>query len=370
MNVWYCDKTQTTMESTRLAGEELLRALSHHDWEGIRRVGRSDYIHHAPGVPEAGLDKYIATLQLVVAAVPDMTLEIQQIVATDEYATLRYTVRGTHLHNFHGIPPSGSAIEMPVIGLVRVMDGLLAEGWYVFDSGMLIMQSLQLHRRPASAGGQDQWPAQDAWRTFNRSCHTGRAGRKDPGIRCVARPKSLHAFHRGRCVDGDLSRCVSIGGDDDVPGGLLRSKSHRACGRAVGWTLSGETPEVCVLCSGGHSKGGVAFYIPEHKFLMLADETTAVPISPDTDPRRVVSTAQKALTMLDNGALEWLCAGHFPMVPSKDPNEVGASLQRIFSQSRQFSDMKLTLLNHLLLYNFPSRKEFDGKIRFLPSLPT
>jgi predicted ester cyclase len=93
-----------------------------------------------PGVPEAGLDKYIATLQLVVAAVPDMTFEIQQIVATDEYATLRYTVHGTHLHNFHSIPPSGTAIEMPVIGLVRVVDGLL-EGWYVFDSGMLIMQS-------------------------------------------------------------------------------------------------------------------------------------------------------------------------------------------------------------------------------------
>ncbi len=140
MSVWSCDKIQTVMKSTRLAGEELLRALSHHDWEGIRRVCCPDYIHHAPGVPKAGLDKYIATLQLVVAAVPDMTLEIEQIVATDEYATLRYTVHGTHLHDFHGIPPSGKAIEMPVIGLVRVMDGLLAEGWYVFDSGMLIMQ--------------------------------------------------------------------------------------------------------------------------------------------------------------------------------------------------------------------------------------
>lgn len=129
------------MESRRLAGEELLRALSHHDWEGIRRQCRSDYIHHAPGVPEAGLNEYIATLQLVVEAVPDMTLEIQQIVPTDNYATLLYTVQGTHLHSFHGIPPSGSAIEMPVIGLVRVMDGLIAEGWYVFDSGMLIMQS-------------------------------------------------------------------------------------------------------------------------------------------------------------------------------------------------------------------------------------
>ena len=39
---------------------------------------------------------------------------------------------------------------------------------------------------------------------------------------------------------------------------------------------------------------------------MLADETTAVPIWPDTDPRRVVDTAQKALTMLDNGAPQWL----------------------------------------------------------------
>jgi hypothetical protein len=136
-----------------------------------------------------------------------------------------------------------------------------------------------------------------------------------------------------------------------------------------------------------------------------------VPIWPDTDPRRVISTAQKSLTMLDNGGLEWLCAGHFPMVPSNNPKELQASLQRILGQSGQFSEavekevaahpegltvdelyearkdvpstsyltflitsqfpvfstfMKLTLLNHLLLYNFPSRKEPQGYIRFLP----
>lgn len=179
-----------------------------------------------------------------------------------------------------------------------------------------------------------------------------------------------------------------------------------------GWSLGDEAPEVYVLCSGGHSKGGVVFYIPEHKFLMLADETTAVPIWPDTDPRRVISTAQKALTMLDNGGLEWLCAGHFPMVPSNDPKEVRASLRRILGQSGQFSEavekevaahpegltidelyealrkdlpstsyltflianqfpvfttfMKLTLLNHLLLYNFPLQKQPQGYSRFLP----
>ena len=127
--------------ANRLLGERLLRALSNHDWDGVRRACRSDYIHHAPGVPEADLEKYVATLQLVVAAVPDMTLEIQEIVATEEHATLRYTIHGTHLHDFHGIPPSNAPITMPAIGLVRIQDSLLAEGWYVFDSGMLIMQS-------------------------------------------------------------------------------------------------------------------------------------------------------------------------------------------------------------------------------------
>jgi predicted ester cyclase len=132
---------QTVMEIVRLAGEQLLGALSLHNWDGIRRVCHPRYIHHAPGIPQADIDKYIATLQLVVVAVPDMSLEIQQIVATDEYATLRYTVHGTHLHPFHGIPPSNAPITMPAMGPVRVQDGLLAEGWYVFDSGMLIMHS-------------------------------------------------------------------------------------------------------------------------------------------------------------------------------------------------------------------------------------
>jgi hypothetical protein len=79
-----------------------------------------------------------------------------------------------------------------------------------------------------------------------------------------------------------------------------------------GWRLGNESPAVYVLCSGGHSRGGVVFYIPEHKFLMLADETTSVPIWPDTDPRRVISTAQRAPTMSENGGLEWRARVTFP----------------------------------------------------------
>ena len=48
---------------------------------------------------------------------------------------------------------------------------------------------------------------------------------------------------------------------------------------------------------------------------MLADETSSVPIWSDSDPRRTEQTALRALTMLDEGAVTALCAGHRPMLP-------------------------------------------------------
>ncbi len=76
------------IESVRAAGAEILSAINDHDWEAVRRICRPDYIHHAPGVPQANLEKYVATLQIAVTAIPDVTIEVQQIIATDEYATL------------------------------------------------------------------------------------------------------------------------------------------------------------------------------------------------------------------------------------------------------------------------------------------
>ena len=87
--------------------------------------------------------------------------------------------------------------------------------------------------------------------------------------------------------------------------------------RWTGWTFLDDAgrPEVHVLQSGGHSAGGVVFHLPRAQFLMLADETSSVPIWSDSDPRRTEQTAHRALTMLDEGAVTALCAGHRPMLP-------------------------------------------------------
>lgn len=115
-------------------GTEIVQAISDQDWERVRALCAPGYVHHAPGVPSADLDRYIQTLQLVPQALPDLTLELHQVVATDEYATMRYTVHGTFTGEFHGIQPTGAVLAMPTLGFVHVVDGLLVEGWYEFDS--------------------------------------------------------------------------------------------------------------------------------------------------------------------------------------------------------------------------------------------
>jgi glyoxylase-like metal-dependent hydrolase (beta-lactamase superfamily II) len=182
--------------------------------------------------------------------------------------------------------------------------------------------------------------------------------------------------------------------------------------RWTGWTFSDEQgrPEVQVLESGGHSAGGLVFYIPEHRFLMLADETTSVPIWADSDPRNTMATATKALSMIDSGDLDLLCAGHRPMLPTGG-DEARAALQGIVGSGREFADtvqaalaghprgvcidelydelvaqarpgsviallvrlqfpvfstfLKLTLLNHCLLHDLPTTVDARGRTAFL-----
>ncbi|MDO8209090.1 MBL fold metallo-hydrolase [Conexibacter sp. CPCC 206217] len=181
----------------------------------------------------------------------------------------------------------------------------------------------------------------------------------------------------------------------------------------TGWTFAGDDgrPEVQVLESGGHSFGGVVFYLPEHRFMFMADETTSVPIWADTDPRRTIATAHKALAMIDGGQLELLCAGHRPLLPVSGA-EARAALEGVIASGTEFAAvvgevlarhpdgigidalydtllaeaqpgstiailaglqfpvfstfLKLTLLNHCLLLDLPQGTDASNRPTFKP----
>lgn len=106
----------------------------------------------------------------------------------------------------------------------------------------------------------------------------------------------------------------------------------------TGWSFANDRGDVDVqvLQSAGHSAGGLVYYIPALKFLMLADETSAIPIWTDSNPENTVETAAKAITMIDESHLDGLCAGHRPMLPVTG-DHARATLQQIIDTATEFT---------------------------------
>lgn len=62
-------------------------------------------------------------------AMPDGRMTMDDIITEGDLSTIRMTWRGTHTGPFGDIPPSGKRIEVTSIGIDRVVDGKITEGW-------------------------------------------------------------------------------------------------------------------------------------------------------------------------------------------------------------------------------------------------
>jgi len=63
------------------------------------------------------------------AAMPDGHMTIDDIVTEGDLSTIRMTWRGTHTGQFYNVPASGNKIEVTSIGIDRVVNGKITEGW-------------------------------------------------------------------------------------------------------------------------------------------------------------------------------------------------------------------------------------------------
>jgi predicted ester cyclase len=69
---------------------------------------------------------------------PDLTIEIQDAIASEDTVWVRARGRGTDTGGVAGRPPSGRRVEVDVIDIARFRDGLMIEHWGVADRlGML-----------------------------------------------------------------------------------------------------------------------------------------------------------------------------------------------------------------------------------------
>lgn len=88
-----------------------------------------------------GRDDEIGGLGWRVLAAADVAVDVEDVVATDDRAGVRGTVRGTHRESLMDLAPTGALFEIPYAWFFRLDDGVIAEIWSLPD-GLGLMRQL------------------------------------------------------------------------------------------------------------------------------------------------------------------------------------------------------------------------------------
>ncbi len=111
--------------------------------DGAAALMSDDLVEHeeTPGFPptKEGTKRFFAAFR---AAFPDLRMDVEDLLASDDKVVARVRITGTHQGEFMGIPSTGKSIDMQTVDIVRFGDdGLAVEHWGVTDT-MAMMQQL------------------------------------------------------------------------------------------------------------------------------------------------------------------------------------------------------------------------------------
>jgi steroid delta-isomerase-like uncharacterized protein len=98
-------------------------------------VDQSALPGQAPGL-EGAKEKWA----MFVAAIPDLRVTMDEMVAEGDRVAARWTAEGTHQGELLGIPPTGKRIRWSGISICRVAEGKLAEQFERWDRLDLMQQ--------------------------------------------------------------------------------------------------------------------------------------------------------------------------------------------------------------------------------------
>lgn len=90
--------------------------------EGFLRHGR-------PGTEPLDRTGQIERLKSFRTAFPDISVEVDDAITSDDYIAFRSTMRGTHRGKLMGIAPTGRQVTVQLVDMIRVEAGKFVEQW-------------------------------------------------------------------------------------------------------------------------------------------------------------------------------------------------------------------------------------------------
>lgn len=129
----------TTNDNKQLV-REYFRAFLQRDEAWWRAHVAPSFVRHDPGLPfeVRGPEGVRQLADALLPGIPDMELPIEDLVAEGEKVLARLRVKGTHRGELMGLPATGKRIDIAVLDLFQIRDGVLIEHWALLDNlGML-----------------------------------------------------------------------------------------------------------------------------------------------------------------------------------------------------------------------------------------
>lgn len=109
------------------------------DLDSLAEIVAPDSVEHQVG-SGPGIDGLRALITELRTAFPDLHLEIQDTTTSGDLVWARIRSRGTNTGPMHGRPATGASMDITVIDIARVVDGLIVEHWGVADRLTMLQQ--------------------------------------------------------------------------------------------------------------------------------------------------------------------------------------------------------------------------------------
>ena len=99
----------------------------------------ADYIHHSSG-RDLTIEQFKKGAAWMRAGIPDLRVEIEDMIEEGDQVAVRYICRGTHLATLVGEAVTSNPITVTGCTVFRFADGRIAEDWEVLDEAEMMRQ--------------------------------------------------------------------------------------------------------------------------------------------------------------------------------------------------------------------------------------
>jgi len=130
--------------------DERNATMARHWFEQVWNRRRSEFIDefaapdcrgHHPDGETAGITAWRKSIyEPMVAALPDIAVTVEEVIADGDRAVVRWRFRATHAGDGYGIPATGRRVEMAGMTWLRIEAGRIVEGWDCWNQDGLLKQ--------------------------------------------------------------------------------------------------------------------------------------------------------------------------------------------------------------------------------------